>query len=105
MDIDENGAISKIYINMGSNLLIKQANKPGVSVSKVGKKCVSNIYSHSLMLYSMLYGYYSSQNIEENIDKDTLAIIKDELNQAIAQIFQYYGAFLMDFAATDVFDD
>lgn len=90
---------------MGSNLLIKQANKPGVSVSKVGKKYVSNIYSHSLMLYSMLYGYYSSQNIEENIDKDTLAIIKDELNQAIAQIFQYYGAFLMDFAATDVFDD
>lgn len=53
----------------------------------------------------MLYGYYSSQDIEENIDKDTLAIIKDELNQAIAQIFQYYGAFLMDFAATDVFDE
>lgn len=105
LDIDENGAISKIYINMGSNLLIKQANKPGVSVSKVGKKYVSNIYSHSLMLYSMLYGYYSSQDIEENIDKDTLAIIKDELNQAIAQIFQYYGAFLMDFAATDVFDE
>ena len=53
----------------------------------------------------MLYGYYSSQEVEENIDKDALVIIKDELNQAIAQIFQYYGAFLMDFVATEVFDE
>ena len=106
-DLNDNGTISSILINMDSGLIKKQINKPGVSVEKVGKKYIANIYSHSLMLYTMLYGYYSTKEKEESLDldRDSIEIVKEDLNTAISSIFQYYGGFLMDFASMEVFDD
>ena len=104
-DLADNGVINNIIINMDSNLIKKQINKPGVSVDKIGKKYITSIYAHSLMVYTMLYGYYNNQSREETMDKETLAIIKEDLAQAVSEIFQYYGPFLMDFTGTDVFDE
>ena len=100
---DEN--ISEILINMDSNLLKKQVNKRGVSVEMVGKKYVTSIYAHALILYSTLYGYYSSQNEDLGLEKRELDIIRDDLGKAIATIFQYYGGFLMDIEDMDLTDD
>lgn len=101
---DEGDSISEILINMDSNLMKKQINKSGVSVEKVGKKYVANIYSHALILYSTLYGYYS-QNLELDIDKRALDIISEDLNNAVSKIFKYYGGFLMDISDMDLTDD
>ena len=104
-DLADNGVIEKILINMDSNLIKKQINKPGISVEKIGKKYITSIYAHSLMVYSMLYGYYNNQNDEGTFSKEELDDIKDDLSKAVSEMFQYYGAFLMDFSGTDVFDD
>lgn len=100
---DEN--ISEILINMDSNLLKKQVNKRGVSVEMVGKKYVTSIYSHALILYSTLYGYYNGQNEDLGLKKRELDIIRDDLGKAIATIFQYYGGFLMDIGDMDLTDE
>ena len=101
----DGGAIDEIRINMDSNLMKKQVNRQGVSVEKVGKKYVANVYSHALILYSTLFGYYSNEDNDNLPNKDALAMITDDLNEAIATIFQHYGAFLMDFSETDLTDE
>lgn len=103
--VGDDGAIEEIRINMDSNLMKKQVNRQGVSVEKVGKKYVANVYSHALILYSTLFGYYSKEDNDNLPNKDALAMITDDLNEAIATIFQHYGAFLMDFSETDLIDD
>ncbi|MBP5405033.1 MAG: hypothetical protein J6Y74_03705 [Clostridia bacterium] len=104
-NLTDNGVIEQILINMDSNLIKKQMNKPGVSVERIGKKYITSIYAHSLMIYTMMYGYYNNQSGDDVLDKETLAIIKEDLSTAVTSIFQYYGAFLMDFTGTDVFDE
>lgn len=101
----DNGAIEEIRINMDSNLMKKQVNRQGVSVEKVGKKYVANVYSHALILYSTLFGYYSNESNENLPDRNAMAMITDDLNEAISTIFQHYGSFLMDFSETDLTDE
>ena len=101
----DNGAIEEIRINMDSNLMKKQINLKGVNVEQVGKKYVASVYSHALILYSTLFGYYSNEDNENLPDKNALSMITDDLNEAISTIFQHYGAFLMDFNDNDFTDD
>jgi len=105
LSVGENGIIEEIRINMDSNLMKKQVNRQGISIEKVAKKYVANVYSHALMLYSTLFGYYSNEANDNLPSKDALAMITDDLNEAISTIFQHYGAFLMDFSDIDLIDD
>lgn len=101
----DNGAIDTIYINMDSNLMKKQINRQGVSIERIGKKYVVNVYSHALILYSTLFGYYSNVDNENIPDRKALDMVVDDLNEAISTIFQHYGAFLMDFSETEIADE
>ncbi len=55
--------------------------------------------------YSTLFGYYSNESNENLPDRNAMAMITDDLNEAISTIFQHYGAFLMDFSETDLTDE
>lgn len=104
--VGDDGGVEEIRINMDSNLMKKQINRQGVSVEHIGKKYIANVYSHALMLYSTLYGYYISSGDEDSkLDKNALDYIVDDLNKAISAIFQYYGAFLMDFSNANVWEE
>lgn len=105
LSVGEDGAIEEILINMDSNLMKKQVNRQGISIEKVSNKYVANVYSHALILYSTLFGYYSNENNENLPEKSELKMITDDLNRAIATIFQHYGAFLMEFSEADVIED
>lgn len=90
----EQGCITDILINMDSNLVKKIINKQSVSIERVRDKYVTAIYSHALMLYTTMYGYYDSNvDIDNNIKNN----IKDSLEQAVESIFKYYGSFIMSF--------
>lgn len=93
--INSNGAIDEILINMDSNLVKKLINAKGANIERVRNKYISSIYSHLLMVYTTIYGYYSRDDIEieEHIRKE----IQDTLNKAVEFSFHYYANFLLTY--------
>ena len=93
--INSNGAIDEILINMDSNLVKKLINAKGANIERVRNKYISSIYSHLLMVYTTMYGYYSRDDIEieEHIRKE----IQDTLNKAVEFSFHYYASFLLTY--------
>ena len=93
--INNNGAIEEILINMDSNLVKKLINAKGVNVERVRNKYISSIYSHVLMVYTTMYGYYSKDDIE--IDEHTRKDIQETLDKAVEFSFQYYANFILTY--------
>ena len=93
--INNNGAIEEILINMDSNLVKKLVNAKGANVERVRNKYISSIYSHVLMVYTTMYGYYSKEDIE--IDEHTRKDIQESLKEAVVFSFQYYANFLLTY--------
>ncbi len=93
--INNNGAIEEVLINMDSNLVKKLINAKGANVERVRNKYISSIYSHILMVYTTMYGYYSKDDIE--IDEPVRKEIQDSLNDAVEFSFQYYANFLLTY--------
>lgn len=93
--INSNGAIEEVLINMDSNLVKKLINVKGANIERVRNKYISSIYSHILMVYTTMYGYYSKEDIE--IDEHIRREIQDSLSDAVEFSFQYYANFLLTF--------
>ena len=43
-----------------TNLVKKLLNKKGVDIERVRNQYITSVYSHSLMIYTTMYGYYAS---------------------------------------------
>lgn len=93
--INSNGAIEEVLINMDSNLVKKLINAKGANIERVRNKYISSIYSHVLMVYTTMYGYYSKEDIE--IDSYIRKEIQYTLNDAVEFSFQYYANFLLTY--------
>ena len=93
--INSNGAIEEVLINMDSNLVKKLINAKGANIERVRNKYISSIYSHVLMVYTTMYGYYSKEDIE--IDSCIRKEIQYTLNDAVEFSFQYYANFLLTY--------
>lgn len=93
--INSAGAIDTVLINMDSNLVKKLINTKAVNIDRVRNKYISSIYSHILMVYTTMYGYYSREDIE--IDEHIRKEIQDTLNEAVEFSFQYYAGFLLTY--------
>lgn len=95
IQINPNGAIDEVLINMDSNLVKKLINAKGANVERVRNKYISSIYSHILMVYTTMYGYYSKDDIE--IDEYVRKEIQESLNAAVEFSFRYYANFLLTY--------
>lgn len=95
LNIGSSGAVEEIQINMNSNLVKKMINAKGANIERVRNRYIANIYSHALMVYTTMYGYYSDKDIE--MDKNIVKAVQDNLNEAVEFSFRYYGNFLMTF--------
>ena len=73
----------------------KLVNAKGANVERVRNKYISSIYSHVLMVYTTMYGYYSKEDIE--IDEHTRKDIQESLKEAVVFSFQYYANFLLTY--------
>lgn len=93
--INSNGAIDEVLINMDSNLVKKLINAKGANIERVRNKYISSIYSHILMVYTTMYGYYSREDTE--IDEHVRKEVQDTLNDAVEFSFQYYANFLLTY--------
>lgn len=93
--INSNGAIDEVLINMDSNLVKKLINTKGANIERVRNKYISSIYSHILMVYTTMYGYYSREDTE--IDEHIRKEVQDTLNDAVEFSFQYYANFLLTY--------
>lgn len=97
LTIGSNGEVEEIQINMDSNTVKKLINAKGANIEMVRNKYLTAVYSHSLMVYTTLYGYYKKEEEEENIDENIVKQIEDDLNEAVQFSFKYYTNFLMSF--------
>lgn len=93
--INSTGAIDEVLINMDSNLVKKLINAKGANVERVRNKYISSVYSHIIMVYTTIYGYYSKDDIE--IDDHIRKEIQETLNEAVEFSFQYYTNFLLTY--------
>lgn len=93
--IGEQNAIEAILINVDSNLVKKLVNARGANVARVRDRYVTAMYSHALMLYTTMAGYYSQEGIE--IDEGAVKQVQDNLDNALESAFQYYASFIMTF--------
>ena len=64
MKIGSDGSVDTILINMDSNLVKKLINKKGVDIERVRNQYITSVYSHSLMIYTTMYGYYAQKDID-----------------------------------------
>lgn len=71
------GSVDTILINMDSNLVKKLINKKGVDIERVRNRYITFVYSHSLMIYTTMYGYYAQEGID--LDKHVVQQIQDDL--------------------------
>ena len=92
--IGKNGAIDEVRINMDSNIVKKIMNTKNVNIERTRDKYIRNVYAHSLMVYTTMFGYYSSHP-EVFDDEETIKEIQDNLNKAVEYSFKYYTNFLM----------
>lgn len=93
--INSAGAIEEVLINMDSNLVKKLINAKGANIERVRNKYISSIYSHILMVYTTMYGYYSKDDIE--IDEHVRKEMQESLQAAVEFSFQYYAGFLLTY--------
>lgn len=93
--INSVGAIDEVLINMDSNLVKKLINVKGANIERVRNKYISSIYSHILMVYTTMYGYYSKDDID--IDEHIRKEVQETLNEAVEFSFQYYANFLLTY--------
>ena len=64
MMIASDGSVDAIFINMDSNLVKKLLNKKGVDIERMKNQYITSVYSHSLMIYTTMYGYYAQEDID-----------------------------------------
>ena len=93
MMIASDGSVDAIFINMDSNLVKKLLNKKGVDIERVKNQYLTSVYSHSLMIYTTMYGYYAQEDIE--LDKHVVQQIQDDLQNSVEFSFRYYSSLLM----------
>lgn len=93
MMIASDGSVDAIFINMDSNLVKKLLNKKGVDIERMKNQYITSVYSHSLMIYTTMYGYYAQEDID--LDKHVVQQIQDDLQNSVEFSFRYYASLLM----------
>lgn len=93
--ISGDGSVDAVLINMDSNIIKKKSNERGVSIDKLRTKYLRTVYSHALMMYTTLYGYYEKG--QHDLDNNVIKEIEYNLNNAIRASFKYYANFLMTY--------
>lgn len=93
MMIASDGSVDAILINMDSNLVKKFINKKGADIERVRNQYITSVYSHSLMIYTTMYGYYAQEDID--LDKHVVQQIQDDLQNSVEFSFRYYASLLM----------
>ncbi len=93
MMIASDGSVDAILINMDSNLVKKLINKKGADIERVRNQYITSVYSHSLMIYTTMYGYYAQEDID--LDKHVVQQIQDDLQNSVEFSFRYYASLLM----------
>lgn len=93
MKIGSDGSVDTILINMDSNLVKKLINKKGADIERVRNQYITSVYSHSLMIYTTMYGYYAQKDID--LDKHVVQQIQDDLQNSVEFSFRYYASLLM----------
>ena len=92
MVIASDGSVDTILINMDSNLVKKLINKKGVDIERVRNRYITSVYSHSLMIYTTMYGYYAQEDID--LDKHVVQQIQDDLQNSVEFSFRYLCRFI-----------
>ena len=95
--IESSGAVEAILINMDSNLVKKLVNARGANIERVRNRYLTSVYSHSLMVYTTLFGYYAKEDSQQQLSHPVVQEIQDNLNEAVEYSFMYYANFLMTF--------
>ncbi len=95
LSIGSTGAVEAILINMDSNLVKKLVNGRDSNIERVRNRYLTSVYSHSLMVYTTMYGYYAQNH--DQIEESVVKQIQDNLNVAVEFTFRYYANFLMTF--------
>lgn len=92
-ELGEKNMIERIYVNMDSNLALKYINAKKADAEAIGKRYLSLVYSHSLMIYTSLLNYYSTE--DDEVGEDISKQIMDGLQKAIENLFKIHTDFLM----------
>lgn len=94
--IDDDGKLSRIYINMDSNALLSYRGKltKGETIEVANKRYVSAVYFHTLFLYTITknlkYGI-----VQQGTEKDDAPA---EISDYISDLFKsFYAEFLLNF--------
>ena len=93
LSIGSEGSVEKILINMDSKLVKRLVNMKNTNIETASSKYLTSVYSHALMVYTTLYGYFSRDDIE--MDETIVKEIQDKLNEAVEFSFKFYTSFLM----------
>lgn len=95
LEIGDGNLVEKVYINMDSVQAKKYNNMRGTDAETQSKKYVGLVYSHSLMIYMSLLGYYTRGATDVELSEEAKGELIESLHTAVAEMFKYHIDFLM----------
>lgn len=95
LEIGDGDLVEKVYINMDSVQAKKYNNVRGADAETQSKKYVGLVYSHSLMIYMSLLGYYTKGTTDAELSEDAKVELIESLHTAVSEMFKCHIDFLM----------
>lgn len=95
LEIGDGNLVEKVYINMDSVQAKKYNNMRGTDAETQSKKYVGLVYSHSLMIYMSLLGYYTKGATDVELSEEARGELIESLHTAVAEMFKCHIDFLM----------
>lgn len=95
LEIGDGNLVEKVYINMDSVQAKKYNNMRGTDAETQSKKYIGLVYSHSLMIYMSLLGYYTRGATDVELSEESKGELIESLHTAVAEMFKYHIDFLM----------
>ncbi len=95
LEIGDGNLVEKVYINMDSVQAKKYNNMRGTDAETQSKKYIGLVYSHSLMIYMSLLGYYTKGATEAELSEEAKVELIESLHKAVAEMFKCHIDFLM----------
>lgn len=95
LEIGDGNLVEKVYINMDSVQAKKYNNMRGTDAETQSKKYVGLVYSHSLMIYMSLLGYYTKGATDVELSEESRGELIESLHTAVAEMFKCHIDFLM----------
>lgn len=95
LETGEGNRVEKVFINMDSVQAKKYNNVRGADAETQSKKYVGLVYSHSLMIYMSLLGYYTKGATDVELSEEARGELIESLHTAVAEMFKCHIDFLM----------